>query len=191
MPDPQKDRLPTGLPQLPNWSPPEKVLATAVILMMGLGLAGALGQVIVHDILPTFSSESRHTENAPSKNPEAAPSRGDLFSSTPVQPQKPPFYESEEFIFALKFTHIHIFGMSGIFIAVGALVIFLDASRAVRTWLIALPFVGIIVDLLSVWLKIFVDPAFFWLHIPGGTLFAAVFVIGAVWMLQQMWLRRS
>jgi hypothetical protein len=178
--------------KLPNWSPPAKVLATAVLVMMGLGLTGALGQVIVHDIIPTFTSEmAAQTESASENTPQATSSRGDLFSSAPVQPEEKPFYETEKFIFALKFTHIHIFGMTGIFIAVGALVIFLDASRTVRMWLIALPFVGIVIDLLSVWLKIFVDPAFFWLHIPGGMLFASVFVVDALWILRQMWLRQG
>jgi hypothetical protein len=33
-----------------------------------------------------------------------------------------------------------------------------------------------------------VNSAFFWLHIPGGALFGAVFVIDAVLILWQMWI---
>lgn len=180
-----------NLPKIPEWRLPAKVLATSIILMMGLGLAGALGQVIVHDIVPTFFSDDNASGHVTAMGPDAAVQRGDLFSSAPVQPAKKPFYASEKFIFALKFTHIHIFGMSGIFIVMGALVVFLDAGQTVRIGLIVMPFIGILVDLLSVWLKIFVHPAFFWLHIPGGGLFATVFAVDAVWMLQQMWRRRS
>jgi len=56
---------------------------------------------------------------------------------------------------------------------------------------IVLPFVGILFDLASVWLKIFVDPVFFWLHIPGGMLFAGVFAVESLLMLKEMWLMKS
>ena len=77
--------------------------------------------------------------------------------------------------------------MNAIFILMGILVLFLDVSQRIRIWLIVLPFIGIVIDLASVWLKLFVDPVFFWLHIPGGTLFGAVFAVDAVLILRQMW----
>jgi len=92
------------------------------------------------------------------------------------------------FNYHLKFTHIHIFGMSAIFILMGILVLFLDVSQRIRIWLIVLPFIGIVIDLASVWLKLFVDPVFFWLDIPGGALFGTVFVVDSVLMLWQMWM---
>jgi hypothetical protein len=42
-----------------------------------------------------------------------------------------------------------------------------------RTWLVVLPFIGVLVDILAMWLKAFVSPAFFWLHVPGGGLFVS------------------
>jgi len=51
---------------------------------------------------------------------------------------------------------------------IGFIVLFLNLSRRVRTWLIVLPFIGIILDLASLWLKLFIHPVFFWLHIPGA-----------------------
>jgi hypothetical protein len=50
-----------------------------------------------------------------------------------------------------------------------------------------LPFAGILIDLLGVWLKLFVHPAFFWLHIPGGLMFGAIFAIEASLMLAELW----
>ena len=52
-----------------------------------------------------------------------------------------------------------------------------------------LPFIGIIIDLASVWLKLFVHPFFFWMHIPGGALFSAVFAVDAFLMFKQMWMK--
>jgi hypothetical protein len=173
-------------PRLREWPLPGKALVTMIVLMMSIGMGGALGQIIVHDIVPTFFGKEAQTAQGLSQVEASPATRGDLFAeSTEVEKKTTPFHETDEFIFALKFTHIHLFGMSGIFILMGTIVLFLDASIKTRTWLIVLPFIGIIVDLASVWLKIFIHPAFFWLHIPGGLLFGVVFAIQAVMMLRE------
>ena len=176
-------------PKMRHWSLPAKALATMIVLMLAVGMAGALGQIIVHDIIPTFWGEARHAMPEMAPMPEATSGRGDLFAEDAPSREKsaPALHQTDEFIYALKFTHIHIFGMSGIFIAMGALVLFLDVGIGLRTWLITLPFVGILIDLASVWLKIFVDPAFFWLHIPGGVLFGVVFAVDSIFILKQLW----
>ncbi|MDF1590122.1 MAG: hypothetical protein P1P89_01305 [Desulfobacterales bacterium] len=78
-----------------------------------------------------------------------------------------------------------------IFILMGGIVLFLDLSTKVRTWLVVLPFIGVGVDLASVWLKVFIHPAFFWLHIPGGMLFGTVFVIDSFLILRQLWISKN
>ena len=176
-------------PRLGNWSLPAKALATMIVLMLAIGMAGALGQIIVHDIIPTFTKTETHSMQEMAPMPESSSGRGDLFAeATPIaEKSQPAFYKTDEFIFALKFIHIHIFGMSAIFIVMGALVLFLDLDRGLRTWLVVLPFIGILIDLVSVWLKIFVHPAFFWLHIPGGVLFGLVFAVDSLLILKQLW----
>ncbi len=174
-----------------TWPLPAKALVSMVVVMMSLGLLFAGGQIVVHDIIPTFFSESALVSSGRGHVEEPATERGDLFGDTMNTMEKPPFYKSDEFIFALKFTHIHIFGMSAIFILMGAIVFFLDLSTRVRTWLIILPFMGVIIDLAAVWLKLFVHPAFFWLHIPGGNLFGIVFTLDAYFILVQMWIGSS
>jgi hypothetical protein len=169
------------------WPLTGKVWVTMIIVMMSLGLIVALGQIVVHDIIPTFQDGGNDPMMHHGESETHSDMRGDLFSDTPVEKKVTPFYQTDAFIFALKFTHIHIFGMSAIFIIMGVLVLFLDLTEKIRIWLIVLPFMGIIIDLASVWLKLFVHPAFFWLHIPGGALFGAVFVVDAVFMLWQMW----
>lgn len=180
-------------PRMGQWSLPAKSLATMIVIMLAIGMAGALGQIIVHDIIPTFWGAKKEATAEMEMPPDASSGRGDLFAEAvpDVDISRPAFYQTDEFIFALKFTHIHIFGMSGIFIAMGTLVLFLDLAAGLRAGLVVLPFIGILIDLASVWLKIFVDPAFFWLHIPGGGLFALVFALNSVFILKQLWGRTA
>jgi len=176
---------------LRSWPLTGKVLVTMIIMMMSLGLGVALGQIIVHDIIPTFWSDRQHLTMDHAEMETQSDMRGDLFADAPLEKKVIPFYQTDEFIFALKFTHIHIFGMSAIFILMGILVLFLDISQGIKIWLIVLPFLGVIIDLASVWLKLFVDPIFFWLHIPGGVLFGVVFAVDAILMIWQMWMNPS
>jgi hypothetical protein len=178
-------------PTLKQFPLPAKVLVTAIILTMAVGLVGALAQIILHDIIPTFISSDPNpkTLEAPQDAPKSE-ERGDLFSSLPESTPKKlqePFYRNEQFIWTLKWTHIHLFGMSTIFIMMGAVVVFLDMGAGVRAWLVALPFLGIWIDIASMWLKAFFSPVFFWLHIPGGGLFGAIFVYVLIRGLYEMW----
>jgi hypothetical protein len=177
--------------RLRDWPLTGKVLVTMIIVMMSMGLCVAAGQIIVHDIIPTFWGEDKHVMSDQNEIEKHSAMRGDLFADTSVEEKSIYFYQTDEFIFALRFTHIHIFGMSAIFILMGIMVLFLDLGLKARIWLIVLPFIGVIIDLASVWLKLFVHPAFFWLHIPGGTLFGAVFAIDVILMLWQMWVKTS
>ena len=52
----------------------------------------------------------------------------------------------------------------------------LDLGIRARFWLIELPFVGVFMDIAAMWLKIYISPVFFWLHIPGGGFFGLVFI---------------
>jgi hypothetical protein len=174
-------------PRLEHWPLAGKVLITMIILMTAIGFAGALGQIIVHDIIPTFWGDKKPMVPMAGEVYKNKFTRGDIFATIPPQKKTGPFYKTDEFIFALKFTHIHIFGMSAIFILIGIIILFLDLGIKARIWLIILPFIGVIIDLASVWFKIFIHPAFFWLHIPGGMLFGAIFTIDAFLILWQMW----
>ena len=188
-------------PKLSRLPIPAKALVTTVILTMSIAMAGALGQIIIHDIMPTFysgqhvgrssASQMENDSQIQAGKTEATVSdRGDLFAESTVKeiaPKVQPFYQTEQFIWTLKWTHIHIFGMNMIFIFMGAIAIFLDVSAARRTWLVVLPFVGVIIDIASMWLKGFISPAFFWLHIPGGGLFGLAFMLVSVRALWEMW----
>jgi hypothetical protein len=45
-------------------STPAKALATCIIATLAFGMFGALGQVVVHDIIPTFYSKDNSSESA-------------------------------------------------------------------------------------------------------------------------------
>jgi len=186
------------LPTLACLPMPAKALVSIIILTMAIALAGAIGQVIVHDVIPTFFSgepsgqleNSERSDERGSKQSDRAPSdRGDLFakeSVQPVAPVKQPLFKTEQFVWALKWTHIHLFGMNMIFIFMGAIALFLNISIKAKTWLIILPFIGVLLDIAAVWLKAYISPAFFWLYIPGGGLFGVVFVIVSVRAFREM-----
>ncbi len=180
---------------------PVKALATCIIITMAFGMLGALGQIYVHDIIPTFFSDDGEKElQSTSKMHDmgmkatdtggTTSGRGDLFSDlSPVkkEPKKIPLLKNEQFVWTLKWTHIHLFGMNMIFILMGAITFGLNISLKSRTWLVVLPFIGVLIDILAMWLKGFVSPLFFWLHVPGGGIFAVVFFYVSIRALWEMW----
>ncbi len=181
-------------PALSETPLPGKILVTAVLLTLGLAMLGALGQIIVHDIVPTFFAGEAGTHSpAPSLDPQPSPSgsgRGDLFSHGPAPspgPEPASLLDDDLFVWTLRWSHIHLFGMNMIFFFLGAITLLLDARPRVKAWLVVLPFLGVIVDIAAVWLKNFVSPHFFWLHLPGGGLFATVFLIVFFRALHEMW----
>ena len=183
-------------PKLALMPVPAKALVTMIILTMAFALFGALGQIIVHDIIPTFFAEEQMAGHSASEmesvtspgEGEATSGRGDLFASAPLAEKiVESFYKTEQFVWTLRWTHIHLFGMNMIFIFMGAITLFLDLTAKTRAWLIVLPFVGVLVDIAAIWLKGYISPAFFWLHIPGGALFGAIFVYVSLRALWEMW----
>lgn len=179
---------------------PVKALATCIIITLAFGMVGALGQIFVHDIIPTFfsndgqvvesHSKGREMEMKPPAGETAPSGRGDLFSDlSPVKakPKRVPVYKNAQFVWTLKWTHIHLFGMNAIFILMGAITLGLNTSARARTWLVVLPFAGVLIDILAMWLKGFVSPIFFWLHVPGGGIFAVVFFYVSTRALLEMW----
>jgi hypothetical protein len=113
-------------PRLESWPLPGKALITMIVLITAIGFAVALGQIIVHDIIPTFWGKKESMVSVVDDRGKDKFTRGDIFSTIPTKKKIKPFYETDEFIFALKFTHIHIFGMSAIFVLMGLIVLFLD-----------------------------------------------------------------
>ena len=196
MSDPQASTHRKSWPKLALMPVPARALVTMIILTMAIAMLGAFGQIIVHDIIPTFFAEEQMVGHSASEmesltspgKGEATSGRGDLFASAPLEEKvAEPFYKTEQFVWTLRWTHIHLFGMNMIFIFMGAITLFLNLTAKTRAWLIVLPFVGVLVDIAAVWLKGYISPAFFWLHVPGGALFGTIFVFVAFRALKEMW----
>jgi hypothetical protein len=182
-------------PTLSTFPTPAKALVTAVIVILSIAMTGALGQILIHDIIPTFFSGSHPKGHMGYEESEDKPtsaedqSRGDLFAeeAVDVESEKAAFHTTEQFVWTLKWTHIHLFGMNMIFFFVGGITVFLNYGVRLKTWLIFLPFLGVLVDIAAMWLKGYVSPLFFWLHIPGGGLFGLVFCWVSLRALSEMW----
>jgi hypothetical protein len=196
MSDPEVSTHRKNWPKLALMPVPAKVLVTMIILTMTIAMLGAFGQIIVHDIIPTFFAEEQMAGHSASEmesvtspgEGEATSGRGDLFASAPLEEKvAEPFYKTEQFVWTLRWTHIHLFGMSMIFIFVGAITLFLDLTAKTRAWLIVLPFVGVLVDIAAVWLKGYISPAFFWLHVFAGALFGTIFIFVSIRASWEMW----
>ena len=186
-------------PTLSTFPVPAKALITAIIMTMAIAMAGALGQIIIHDIIPTFYTGTHPAGHSGTKEAEAdatsieGSSRGDLFAEEVIEAdvEKKAFHSTEQFVWTLNWTHIHLFGMNMIFIFVGGITVCLNYSVWLRTWLVVLPFLGILVDIAAMWLKSYVSPLFFWLHVPGGGLFGLVFCWVGLRALRELWLSAS
>ena len=182
-------------PTLSTFPIPAKALVTAIIVILSIAMTGAMGQIIIHDIIPTFFSGSHPKGHMGADEPvvnttsEEDPSRGDLFAEEAVETEseKTAFHTTEQFVWTLKWTHIHLFGMNMIFFFVGGITVFLNYDVRLKTWLIVLPFLGVLVDIAAMWLKGYVSPLFFWLHFPGGGLFGLVFFWVSLRALSEMW----
>jgi hypothetical protein len=189
-------------PKLKTFPLPAKALFTAVILTMVLAMTGAMGQIIVRDTVPTFFSSSqmehRGSKSMQEMEQTAADAaddqgRGDLFAEEPteMETERPSFLHSEQFVWILKWSHIHLFGINMIFIIMGVITLFLDLGIKIRSWLVVLPLVGVFIDIAAMWLKIYISPVFFWLHIPGGGLFGVVFFYINIRAMIEMWWARN
>ena len=186
----------TALPKLATLPVEARTLATAVLLVLALGMLGALGQIIIHDIIPTVIDQEPAVHNGQATGVDtekgSAKSRGDLFGDPDVNPvpassRTKPLHQQEQFVWLLKWTHIHLFGMSMIFIFVGGITVLLDLKSGAKTWLVTLPFIGVWIDISAMWLKAYISPLFFWLHLPGGAMFSGIFAFVLIRALVEMW----
>jgi hypothetical protein len=88
-------------------------------------------ETVVHDIIPTFYAQSingdttqlpggRHAGIDHYSSPLSGAARGDVFADISIVENKvaKPFYQEAQFVWALKWTYIHLFGMSKSFIIV-------------------------------------------------------------------------
>ena len=91
----------------------------------------------------------------------------------------------------IQTSHTHLFGQTLIAGLLGLIFLFSSLGERTKTLVIALPFVGTLVDIGGMWLTRFVWPPFGVLVIAGGTLFALGYVLITFVSLYELWLKRE
>lgn len=83
--------------------------------------------------------------------------------------------------------HIHIFGMSLLFVLVGGIFTLTRLPETAKAIFVAAPFIGMIIDLTSFWFVVFVSPLFAWLAIIFGAFMGFSFFLLVGRPLYEIW----
>jgi hypothetical protein len=91
----------------------------------------------------------------------------------------------------IQTSHTHLFGMTLIAGLLGSIFLFSSLGEGKKTLILALPFVGTILDIGGMWLTRFVWPPLSALVIAGGGLFALGYVLITARSLYEIWLQKE
>jgi hypothetical protein len=86
-------------------------------------------------------------------------------------------------------SHTHLFGQTLIAGLLGLIVLFSSLAERWKTLVLALPFIGTVVDIGGMWLTRFVWPPLAVLVVAGGSLFALGYVLITAISLWELWVR--
>ena len=92
----------------------------------------------------------------------------------------------------LTITHTHLLSMAAIFVFSGlALALCSRPSERWRQWLIAEPFVALLVSFSAMWLMRYLDARFSWLLALSSGIMAVTFYVQSFFILRELWWPRS
>lgn len=91
----------------------------------------------------------------------------------------------------IQTSHTHLFGQTLIAGLLGLIFLFSSLGEWKKVTILALPFVGTILDIGGMWLTRFVWPPFAGLVIAGGSLFALGYLLIMVISLYELWFRKE
>ena len=91
----------------------------------------------------------------------------------------------------IQTSHTHLFGQTLIAGLLGLIFLFASVRESLKATIVALPFVGTLIDIGGMWLTRFVWPSLSVLVIAGGSLFALGYVLITVVSLYDLWLRKE
>jgi hypothetical protein len=91
----------------------------------------------------------------------------------------------------IQTSHTHLFGQTLIAGLLGLIFLFSSLREGVKATIVALPFVGTLLDIGGMWLTRFASPRLSVLVIAGGTIFAAGYVLITMISLWELWLRKE
>ncbi|HWP49724.1 MAG TPA: hypothetical protein VNM22_21390 [Candidatus Limnocylindrales bacterium] len=91
----------------------------------------------------------------------------------------------------IQTSHTHLFGQTLIAGLLGLIFLFSSIEEWKKALILALPFIGTILDIGGMWLTRFVWQPFAVLVLMGGSIFALGYVMIAVISLYELWLKRG
>jgi len=91
----------------------------------------------------------------------------------------------------IQTSHTHLFGQTLIAGLLGLIFLFSSLREGAKALIVALPFVGTLIDIGGMWLTRFIWPGLSILVIAGGSLFAAGYALIAVISLWELWIRKE
>src|SRR2546426_8139126 len=154
-----------------------KVFCTLFLVGIGCGAIAAFAQAATAigltpaDVQASLGREMPMTSLGPApgsghgqpKPAEKETSVSDISSSARVWIRTP---------LLIQTSHTHLFGQTLIAGLLGLIFLFSSLGERLKSVILALPFVGTLVDIGGVWLTRFARPSLSWLVIAGGSLFA-------------------
>jgi hypothetical protein len=91
----------------------------------------------------------------------------------------------------IQTSHTHLFGQTLIAGLLGLIFLFSSLGEVKKSIILALPFVGTVIDIGGMWLTRFLWPGFSALVTLGGSTFALGYVLITVISLYELWLREA
>ena len=91
----------------------------------------------------------------------------------------------------IQTSHTHLFGQTLIAGLLGLIFLFTSLSEWKKSVILALPFVGTLIDIGGMWLTHFVAPSLAFLVVAGGTLFGAGYLLITVISLYELWIKKE
>src|SRR5881396_1446255 len=167
-----------------------KIFCTLYLLGIGCGAIAAMAQAATAvgltpaDVQASFAREMPMTSLGASghgqhQSAEREISIGDISSVAKVWVRTP---------LLIQTSHTHLFGQTLIAGLLGLIFLFSSLGERVKSAILALPFVGTLIDIGGMWLTRFVWAPLSVLVIAGGTLFALGYALITVISLWQLWI---
>jgi hypothetical protein len=91
----------------------------------------------------------------------------------------------------IQTSHTHLFGQTLIAGLVGLIFLFSSVPERTKAAIVAMPFLGTLLDIGGMWATRFVSPSLSMLVIAGGTIFALGYVLIAALSIRDLWFRKE
>ena len=170
-----------------------KIFCTLYLLGIGCGAIAAMAQAATAvgltpaDVQASFAREMPMTSLGPSghgqhQSAEKEISIGDISSAAKAWIRTP---------LLIQTSHTHLFGQTLIAGLLGLIFLFSSLGERLKSVILALPFVGTLIDIGGMWLTRFVWSPLSCLVIAGGILFALGYTLNTLLALYELWLQKE